>query len=155
ERVSVRVDGLQANSNSTGPVVSGDAECVAFYSDATNLLPQGSPDVDTNNARDVYLFNRQAHTLQRVSLTSTGGQANGPSQVQGFRPATEETCTCAASSSDATTLVSGDTNNRPDVFVRDLAAETTIRASVGDGEQSNGASSFPSVSADCQLIAFQ
>jgi Tol biopolymer transport system component len=157
ERVSVRSDGGEGNGNSSGSVASSDGKCVAFYSDATNLLPQGAADVDTNGYRDVYLYDRDAKTLQRASLSSSGVQANGPSQAQGFRPAIDGDCTCVAFSSDATNLVPDDTNGRTDVFVRDLAASpaTTLRVSVGDDGEANGPSSFPSVSGDCQLIAFQ
>lgn len=156
ERVSVKFDGGQANSNSSGPATNADGSCVAFYTDATNLLPQG-PDADTNGYRDVYLVDRDSHAIQRVSLSETGAQGNGPSQAQGFRPAVDADCTCVAFSSDATNLVPDDTNGRTDVFVRDLASSpaSTLRASVGDGVEANGASSFPSVSADCQVIAFQ
>jgi Cys-rich repeat protein len=149
ERVSIRDDGGQANGNSNGAAISGDASCVAFYSDATNL------DADTNGHRDVFVFDRETSSLQRVSVASDGAQANGPSQSQGFRPAVDETCSCVAFSSDATNLVDDDTNGVSDVFVRDLAAGVTERVSMGDAGEANGASSFPSVSGDCQLVAFQ
>ncbi len=49
--------------------------------------------------------------------------------------------------SDATTLVAGDTNGRTDVFVRDLALGTTVRASVSTlGAEGDGDSNVPSAS---------
>lgn len=155
QRVSVRSDGGQANSASNGPVISGDCACVAFYSDASNLIPQTQSNSDTNAVRDVFLYDRDDLTVERVSVNSAGEQANGPSQLQGFRPAIDETCTCVAFSSDATNLVLDDTNGRTDVFVRDLSIPETFRASAGSLGEPNGASSFPSVSADCGQIAFQ
>jgi PGAP1-like protein/WD40-like Beta Propeller Repeat len=57
--------------------------------------------------------------------------------------------------SAATDLVPGDTNGQNDVFVRDLSAGTTVRASLAsDGSQSNGWSGQPSISADGMSVAF-
>lgn len=63
-----------------------------------------------------------------------------------------------AFSSDATNLVSGDTNQTRDVFVRDRTShshETTERVSVrGVNEQANGASAAPAISGNGQFVAF-
>lgn len=154
ERVSVRSDGKQANGPSSGAATNQDGSCVAFWSDATNLLPTGAGG-DTNGARDVFVFHRDTGLLERVSISSTGEQANGRSQAQGFLPAIDASCTCVAFSSDATNLVPGDTNGTTDIFVRDLVSGTTERVSVGQGgEQANGPSSFATVSGDCRFVAF-
>ena len=59
ERVSVRSDGKQANDQSSGPATNEDGSCVAFWSDASNLLPAG-PNADTNGATDVFVYYRWA-----------------------------------------------------------------------------------------------
>src|SRR5215472_8796746 len=92
---------------------------------------------------------------QPVSIRCNGQNTNGPSMAQGFRPSIDSDCTCVAFSSNATNLVMGDTNGLADVFVRDLAAQTTELASVGMDGPANGASSFTSVSGDCSKVAFQ
>ena len=57
--------------------------------------------------------------------------------------------------SDAPTLVAGDTNGVADVFVRDMAAQTTARVSLRSaGGESAGASSEPAVSGDGRVVAF-
>src|SRR5262249_45096781 len=58
--------------------------------------------------------------------------------------------------SDATNLVPGDTNNRSDVFVRDLVDGRTERVSVGsDGAQvATGSTTSPSISSDGRYVAF-
>jgi Tol biopolymer transport system component len=152
DRVSIRSDGVQGNAASSGPAVSDFADCVAFYSDATNLVPNRQ---DTNNVTDVFLFDRRAGSLQRVSLSSENGQANRASQAQGFRPAVDPACTCVAFSSDATNLVPDDGNRATDIFLRTLANQATVRVSVGFEGEANGASSFPSISGGCGRIAFQ
>ncbi len=57
--------------------------------------------------------------------------------------------------SDATNLVADDTNGWPDVFVRVLATEQTIRVSVaGDGTQGNDESGGAAISADGRYVVF-
>src|SRR5205085_572903 len=52
-------------------------------------------------------------------------------------------------------LVTGDTNHKPDVFVRDRRLGVTERANVSSaGEQANGWSGSPSISADGRFVAF-
>lgn len=152
-RLSARGDGVQANAPSSGPVCSNGGACVAFYTDASNLLPQG-PAGDNNGYTDVYLFDG---TIRRISETPDGKSANGPSMAQRFRPSIDDNCTCVAFSTDASNLVPNDTNNRTDVVVRVLSdPPTTELMSVGlDGFSANGASSYASVSADCSRVAFR
>src|SRR4026208_1295472 len=61
----------------------------------------------------------------RVSVATGGGQANGRS----FFPAISADGRFAAFYSDASNLVSGDTNGARDVFVRDLQTGETTRVS--------------------------
>ena len=57
--------------------------------------------------------------------------------------------------SGAQGLVSGDTNGKLDVFLRDRVAGTTTRVSVGSGgSQGNGRSDLPSISRDGRYVAF-
>ncbi len=155
ERIGVRADGTQPNAPSNGPVCSNGAQCVAFYSDASNLLPQG-PGGDNNGFSDVYLFDSRSDEMQRISETPDGEGGNGPSMAQRFRPSIDDGCTCVAYSTDATNLVPNDNNGRTDVILRQLDPAANLLVSVGlDGNSANGNSSFASVSADCQHVAFR
>src|SRR5207302_988 len=79
---------------------------VAFDSDATNLVAG-----DTNGATDVFVHDRQTGATERVSVTSGGGtQGNGNSAGFFAFPALSTDGRLAACQSDATNLVSGDTN---------------------------------------------
>src|SRR5438270_6489879 len=81
----------------------------------------------------------------RVSVPAGGGQANGHSSTA----AVSGDGHIVSFYSDATNLVTGDTNNARDVFVHDLASGATTRVSVGlNAEQSNGPSFAPAVSGD-------
>ena len=57
--------------------------------------------------------------------------------------------------SSLASLVSDDTNNNYDVFVRDLLNQTTERISIGwDGTEANGASGVATLSSDGRWVAF-
>jgi len=145
-RVSVATGGGQGNGSSFVPAISADGRYVAFYSDASNLVSG-----DTNGARDVFVRDLQTSETTRVSVSSSGAEANGDS----FAPALSSDGRYVAFSSAATNLVDGDTNDANDIFIRDRQANTTTRASVGyDGSQANGGSDQPSLSGDGRLVAF-
>lgn len=88
-RVSVRADGTQGDDDSDslrsgqidfGPVyaetsISADGRYVAFTSFATNLVDSGA----TNNWSDVFLYDRVANALRRVSTTPGGDDGAGDS----------------------------------------------------------------------------
>jgi RHS repeat-associated protein len=145
-RISVSTGGTQANAASALPAISDDGRYVAYQSDATNLVSG-----DTNAATDIFLFDRVAATTTRVSVDSSGVQANGASQDT----ALSADGSTVAFGSAGTNLVSGDTNAKSDVFVRTLASGTTIRASVTNtGSQGDDTSSNSSLSADGTSVAF-
>jgi Tol biopolymer transport system component len=89
----------------------------------------------------------------RASVNTSSVQANGASDD--YRPAISDDGRYVAFASRATNLVSGDTNGRYDVFVRDLANHVTSRISItSSGGQSNGDSFKPSMTPDGSKIVF-
>ncbi|MCL5292105.1 MAG: hypothetical protein M1548_06200, partial [Actinobacteria bacterium] len=145
-RVSVSSTGVQANGYSGRPAISADGRYVAFWSAASNLVPD-----DTNSADDIFVHDRLLSTTTRVSVSSTGVQANGYS---GY-PVISADGRYVAFSSHANNLVDGDTNAIDDIFVRDLQAGTTRRVSISStGEQGNGNSIWHAISADGRYVAF-
>lgn len=144
---SVSTDSLLGDDSSTEPALSGDARYVAFESLADNLVAG-----DTNARRDVFVRDLIARTTIRVSVDSSGTQANNHSRS----PSISAEGRFVAFISDATNLVPGDTNGKPDVFVRDLVEGTTIRVSVNSvGSQSNGPSEKPAIAGEGKFVAFQ
>lgn len=58
--------------------------------------------------------------------------------------------------STSTNLVPSDTNGQSDIFIREIATNTVRRHSLGmHGEQGNGASNTPVISADGKFVAFR
>jgi Tol biopolymer transport system component len=148
---SVSINGVSGNGGSNGVAMSADGNVVAFYSDATDLVRS-----DTNQARDVFVRDRNAGTTERISVDSSNAQSNGPSHAHGLAPALSANGQVVAFYSDASNLVPGDDNHTTDVFVRDRQAGTTTLVSVNmSGTSGNRPSLYPSISADGRLIAFQ
>jgi Tol biopolymer transport system component len=89
---------------------------------------------------------------ERVSITNAEAEGNGVSDF----PSLSGDGRYVAFSSVATNLVTGDTNGKIDVFVRDRTGDTTERVSVTSSEaQVNGDSGNPSISADGRYVAFE
>jgi Tol biopolymer transport system component len=109
-RVSVDDSGTQANGASIRPAISADGRYVAYQSEASNLASG-----DTNGGADVFVYDRLSGATKRVSVAGGGGEGNGNS----VRPAFDANGRLAAFESDASNLVSGDSNNFTDVFVYD------------------------------------
>jgi Tol biopolymer transport system component len=144
--VSVALDGDEAPGASFSPSISADGRYVAFASQAPTLVPG-----DTNELEDVFVHERATGRTTRVSLGPLGLQGDGDS----FSPSVSADGRYVAFASFASTLVSGDTNDELDVFVRDLVAGATTRVSVGPGGAESDDRSFsPSISDDGRYVAF-
>ncbi|HVO25368.1 MAG TPA: hypothetical protein VMW56_17245 [Candidatus Margulisiibacteriota bacterium] len=143
--VSVNSAGAQANAASHAqggaPAVTAGGHSVAFYSEATNLVPD-----DTNGDADVFVRDLDTEITERVSVSSSGVQGNGPS----LYPSISADGRFVAFQSQASNLVPGDTNGTTDIFVRDRRSGTTERAC--NGTQGNGASVTPSINADLGFV---
>jgi Tol biopolymer transport system component len=146
ERVSVGATGPEPNGASSEPSVSADGNWFVFTSSASNLVAN-----DTNGVPDVFVRGLTDKNVVRVSVSSSGEQANAVSGVGVISGDGHK----VAFWSNATNLVAGDTNGVGDVFVHDLSSHETVRVSVSSsGEQGNEISSTPAISGDGRLVAF-
>src|SRR5690606_14359741 len=94
---------------------------------------------------DIFVRDWTVGETARMSVATGGLQGNANS----LHPAISADGRYVAFQSEASNLVAGDTNNAADVFVRDRAAGTTVRASIGTGgTQGNGPSGCPALSGD-------
>lgn len=150
ERVSVDGSGTQGDGPSFDPAISSDGRFVAFSSEAGNLVPN-----DNNASTDVFVYDRTNDSIERVSVDSSEQAGNGSS----FRASISGDGRYVAFTSRASNLVTGDTNARSDIFLRDRTAGTTVRISVdpnpGEGNgQGNGDSDGPVISTNGRFVAF-
>ena len=145
-RVSVPTSFGQAAGASGYNLISADGRYVVFTSTASNLVAG-----DTNGHQDVFRRDRATGTTVRVNIAHDGAQANSFS----VSPSMSADGQVIAFESSATNLVPGDTNNREDVFVRDLQTGVTVRVSIGpNGVQADERSLEPSISGDGRFVAF-
>jgi len=146
QRVSIDSRGAQANDSSAWQSISGDGRYVAFISWATNLVPG-----DTNGTNDIFVRDRLLGTTERVSVSSSGAQANDYSQ----EPSISANGRFVAFDSAATNLVPAAVNGYQNVYVRDLRSGTTELVSVNSsGQPGNFGGGSPSISGDGRYVAF-
>jgi Tol biopolymer transport system component len=147
ERADVGPGGVQANGDATDlPSITRDGRYVAFSSFASNLASG-----DTNGTQDVFVRDRLGKATERVSVSSAEAQGDKNSWLATITPDGR----FVAFMSDATQLVSGDTNGKGDVFVRDRQLGTTTRVSVSNAEvEGNGLSGAPSITPNGRYVAF-
>ena len=109
---------------------------IAFASSAPNLVPG-----DSNGMSDIFVKNLTTGSIDRISTTATGQQAiPGGAWSPAWSPAGDR----IAFVSSASNLVDSDTNDVPDVFVKDLMTGAIKRVSVSAGAgQADGGSDNP------------
>jgi Tol biopolymer transport system component len=148
ERVSVDSAGNQADDESWFPAISADGRVVAFLSYATNLVGN-----DANGRADVFVHDRASGATLRVNVGSASKEADGDTYVS--RSYLSDDGNRVAFWSQAGDLVANDTNGSWDAFVHDVAAGTTVRASVDStGAQSVGGVGDASISGDGTVVLF-
>lgn len=155
--------GKPADGRSYLPALDGDsdhnASCLAFISQASNLVKG-----DTNGVADAFVRYLHNGKTRRVSVSSSGKQANGP--TTGI--AIDGSCTRVAFASDATNLgtavkasshsVRGAANGDSQIYVRYLRGEdrgaTILASASGSGRPGNGDSSQPAFARKGNALAF-
>lgn len=146
-RVSTNSANAQSTDDSYFPSISSDGRYVAFYSYANNLVAG-----DNNAKTDVFVKDTQTGVITRVSTSSSNVQATGGNS---FAPALSADGRYVVFASDANNLVSGDTNNATDVFVKDTLLGTLTRVSHSSrNAEGNNNSYAPSLSSDGRFVVF-
>ena len=141
---------VEPDADVSAPDLSEDGRYLAFSSGASNLVPD-----DTNGGRDVFRRDQGTGEVIRLSVATIVG-IDFPASASSRNPSISGNGNVVAFVSDASNLVTGDTANLTDIFVRDLDARTTTRASLGAGfVQANGASGEPAISANGRYVAFE
>jgi Tol biopolymer transport system component len=148
-------------SGGTPPVISADGRWVLFASSAPNVVPG---QVDTNNATDVFLWDRISVSTLLVSRTpasaTTAGNALSNlggflSSFSGAPPSLSADGRWVAFYSEATDLVSGQTGNAGGIYLFDrIAGTVTLVSRSASSPIDNRFSSSPALSADGRFVTF-
>ncbi|HEY0868726.1 MAG TPA: hypothetical protein VGE01_15185 [Fimbriimonas sp.] len=144
--ISSSAAGGEGNGDSGAPAISADGRSVAFESYATNLVP-----IDTNNVRDVFVWNADTNTVTSVSDAPGGIEAN----AEAYEPTISGDGKLVAFTSSASSLTSDvDGTSQPNVFLKDLSSGSVTLISRDEKTRKAGGGSRPSMSEDGSRIAF-
>lgn len=113
-RVSESTAGVQGNSYSQLPVISGDGRFLAFQGWASDLVSG-----DTNSYHDIFVYDRLSDAVHRVNLDQAGGETNEHS----YAPSLSDDGRWVVYESFASDLVVGDTNGASDIFLVDFLGD--------------------------------
>lgn len=145
-RVSETPDGQPGNFNSWNPAISADGRVIPFGSEATNLVPGVPP-----SERQIYVYDASTSSIQLVSASELGVAGNASSAGA----IVSDDGRWIVFHSDASNLVPDDTNGERDIFVYDRSTDSLKLVSVSEsGEQGDGPSGNPHMSADGRYIVF-
>jgi len=147
-RVSVADDESESTDLSRAGVgaVSADGNRIVFVSNSSILVPG-----DGNGALDAFVRDVSAGTTVRVSVATDGTEADRDVESASI----SGDGSVVAFSTDATTLVAGDTGGRTDIFAHLLATGETLLANPAAGGGHADSGSFaPAVNAGGSRIAF-
>ena len=146
ESVSLAADSTQSNGNAGQASISADGRYIAFTSTASNLVEN-----DTNETADIFVYDRQLQTTERISVATDGTQSDGFSRA----PSISADGRYVSYDSMATNLVADDTNKRGDVFVFDRETQTTTRVSLStEGVESNNFSFNHDISGEGRYVTY-
>jgi Tol biopolymer transport system component len=145
-RISTDSSGVQGDDLSTNASISADGSFVAFGSRANNLVSG-----DTNIAWDIFRKDIQSGVVTRLSTDVNGVAGNGDT----FLPSISADGRYVAFRSNASNLVTGDTNAKPDIFFKDSQSGAILRLSTdANGVEGNGESLELALSADARYVVF-
>ena len=145
--ISDGIGGAKGDDDADRPSLDQDGSHCAFESEASNLVAG-----DTNGEQDIFVRVLQTGAITRVSVATDGTQAN---EYCGD-PVLSADGSIIAFESEATNLVTDDTNDQSDIFVHDMNTGITTRVSVkSNGDQAVGGGCYdPAISADGNLVVW-
>jgi hypothetical protein len=119
--------------------LSRDGRFGVFVSQAANLVGG-----DTNGFVDIFVYDALSASVQRVSVSNSGEQANAPSDD----PSISGDGRFVVFQSRADNLVPDDTNGAQDVFLHDLVTHRTERVSTSSTAEQGDLESWNAVVSD-------
>jgi len=156
--VSINIAGKSGNAESLAPLITPDGRFVVFASEASDLVATE----DKNEAKDVFMRDRQTGTTTLVSVNSDGNASgNGLSGSPVITVISADGQIIdgpfVAFVSKASDLVKPETNGNNQIFVRNLTTGVTTLVSINSAGTAGGDmdSDSPVISADGKFVAFQ
>ncbi len=129
--------GAAGNTSSVVPSISADGRRVAFHSSAANLSAE-----DDDSVIDVFV--RDLATGATILVSRASGSAGAAGDANSFNASISADGGSVAFQSEADNLSAEDDDAVFDIFVRDLATDTTTLASRASGPVARWATPIPS-----------
>ncbi len=151
--VSVTVGNTGSNihgNSSYFPLVSDDGRFVAFQSDSNQYVTN-----DSNTDTDIFRRDLQTNTTTLVSVNTLGGTSTNSGALGAVMSSDGRFVSFIGFGTDLVAL--NDTNNRGDVYLRDLNSGTTTLMSANRAGTStaNFGGEYPVISADGRIVFFE
>lgn len=146
-RASTDANGVQGDDSSGGSGISADGRHVVFMSSAGNLAAGGVAGYPAAYVKD----------LQTGATSLVGRISGGTAFSSGvsIRPVISGNGEYVLFVSNLASLVSGDTNAKADIFLKELRTGAVTRVNLGSGgEEADGDSGGPAVTADGRYVTF-
>ncbi len=154
---SIDSAGVIGNGKSEKPQLSSSGRYLVFESNSDNLVVG-----DGNGADDVFWVDRDGNAngtydeLDTVTVRASVSSAEVEGEDASREPDVSDDGAYVVFASTAENLVVGDTNDKTDIFVRDIQLGETLRVNLGAGGVEAAADSgLPWISADGRCILFQ
>jgi hypothetical protein len=154
--LSLSTSGATGNSYSINPIISADGHYVVFASNATDLVSGA----DSNSDLDIFRVNAQTGQKELVSVNTSGtgtGNSYSGNTIGGWHAYDmSDNGRYVAFMSNASNLTGiSDTNNKSDIFVRDMQEGITrFITRNANGNAANNESVDPSITADGRRVAY-
>ena len=140
------VDSSVGDSNSSVPKISNDGNFVVFTSLASNLVAD-----DTNEQVDVFLYDRNSETIERISEGPNGTEPDSSSA----RPEISSDGRFVVFDSSASNLIASETNSVRGVYLFDRTSGEVTKVSIAnDGSPLTAGSIDGTISDDGTLLAY-
>ena len=162
-RISVGLDSTNTDEVSMHPVISADGSTIVFASAASNLVAN-----DTANSWDVFISDISGSDIQRISVSTSGGQADGDSgNSVDYQLGVSSNGRFITFESAATNMVSPPTDGLNNIFCYDrdsdedgifdeLGSTAMRRVSLPiSGTQINDNAISPAISGNGRYVAYQ
>lgn len=147
-RVSNGLNGL-INGQARYPTVSADGRYVAYFSQASNQVPN-----DTNGQSDLLLTDMNTGTTERLSVSNSGAQV-AEGAPESWMPSLSGDARYAVFTARGGLTAVPD-NNAFQIHLRDRVAQTTTLLSVNaQGQAGNSTSNEPSLSRNGRYVTYR
>jgi Tol biopolymer transport system component len=145
---------LSGNDFSSLPTLTPDGRLFVFVSGASNLTTNDSASSRLGPVLNVFVRDHATRQTTLVSVTTDGLHGGNGNSIS---PEISADGRYVVFESEASNLSSNDTNNAPDIFVRDLQAGRTILVSVNADATGTGnrGSTDPIISPDGRFVVFE